>query len=108
MDSRIGNIFKDLPTDSSSEIFEVLHNSNGVTIERILSTGHVTPTDEWYDQDWDEWVILEQGKGTLEFEDGKQITLEKGDYLFIPKGKKHRVVFTADKTIWLTVNLRNG
>lgn len=108
MDSSFGNIFKNLPALSGSEIVEVLHKSNGVTIERILSNSHTTPEEEWYNQDWDEWVIMEQGKGTLEYEDGSQVTLEKGDYLLIPKGRKHRVVYTADETIWLAIHLEAG
>jgi len=105
MSSPDGNIFKNLPALSGSEIIEVLHRSNGVTIERILSNSQTTPEDEWYDQAWDEWVTMEQGKGTMEYEDGSQVTLEKGDYLLIPKGKKHRVVYTADETIWLAIHL---
>lgn len=108
MDSSIGNIFKKLPSNSSSETFEDLHKSNGVRIERIFSNSHTTPTEEWYNQDWDEWVIIEQGEGTLEYEDGTLLTLVKGDYLLIPIGRKHRVVYTADETIWLAIHLESG
>lgn len=100
-----GNIFNTLPAETDTEVFEILHQSGNTKIERILSNGEVTPEDQWYDQAWDEWVMIEQGTGILEFEDGTQRPLEKGDYMLIPKGKKHRVIFTEKDTIWLAIHL---
>lgn len=75
-------------------------------IERIISTGQVTPIGEWYNQDQDEWVILLQGDATLDYFDGSSIQLKAGDYLFIPAHQKHRVEYTSSEPpcIWLAVH----
>ncbi len=104
------NLFKHIPEDLSDEIFEDIVCSEHVRIERIISHGHTSPeqtaTDKaWYDQDEHEWVVVLSGFGELEFEDGRLIRLEKGDYLNIPAHCKHRVSATAanEPTIWLAV-----
>ena len=45
------------------------------------------------------------GYGELEFEDGKVIRLEKGDYMNIPAKQKHKVRSTSASqiTIWLAI-----
>ncbi|MFK7907223.1 MAG: hypothetical protein AB8B69_18950, partial [Chitinophagales bacterium] len=45
------------------EFFQpLLQNKNkDVLIERIISTGQITPENEWYEQAKDEWVVLLQG-----------------------------------------------
>ena len=101
----LGNIFSNLPDASAEEVFEVLHKQKGLTIERIISNGQATPEGEWFDQKSDEWVLLIDGNGVIRFEDGTEITLSKGDYLFIAKHKKHRVIHTDPNTIWLAVHM---
>ena len=61
---------------------------------RIISNGHTSPEQGWYDQDQPEWVIVLQGSGIIEFSDGKRITLHTGDYLSIPEHTLHKVVWT--------------
>ncbi len=100
-----GNLFRNLPTETDKEVFEILHQRGGTKIERILSHGEATPEGQWYDQGWDEWVIIEQGTGALEFEDGTRHHMAKGDYLLIPKNTKHRVISTETNTIWLAIHL---
>jgi cupin 2 domain-containing protein len=63
----------------------------------------------WYDQLWDEWVLLVEGCAGLEFEGESEILeLKAGDYLLIPARRRHRVAWTADRgdTIWLTVHIQ--
>jgi len=100
-----GNIF-DLPkTLPSQELVETLLNNNNILIERIVSTGQVTPPGEWYDQEQNEWLIVLQGEGELSYEDNSRIKLTVGDYLLIPAHQKHRVEYTSTEPpcIWLTV-----
>ncbi len=52
------NIFSRIPASIPDEIFETIVQNENVKIERIISDGHATPEDSWYDQDHDEWVIL--------------------------------------------------
>jgi cupin 2 domain-containing protein len=79
---------------------------NNVHIERIVSQGHTTPPEKWYDQAWDEWVIVLEGQAILVYEQSEQI-LTAGDYVFIPAHTKHRVEWTTpdSRTVWLAVHL---
>lgn len=103
-----GNILKGLPADASEEVFELLHQGKGVTIERIFSNGQATPEGEWLNQDWDEWVIVMQGKGELLYENGTKHSLRHGDFLLIPSHQKHRVTHTEPHTVWLAIHLKKG
>jgi cupin 2 domain-containing protein len=92
-----------LPT---TEQFDSLLESANFRLERIISTGQITPPGQWYDQGQDEWVILIQGEACLEFEDGSQIVLKAGDHLLIPAHQKHRVTFTScdPPCLWLALH----
>ena len=84
---------------------DILAESEGVRIERIVSHGQITPADTWYDQKESEFVLVLEGKAKLIFENGEESELFKGDYLVIPPHVKHRVSWTdpdAD-TVWLCV-----
>ncbi|MDC0610319.1 cupin domain-containing protein [Vibrio sp.] len=99
------NVFTDIPETLPQEIFQDIITTGSVRIERILSQGHVSPENGWYDQVEHEWVIVLQGEGIIEFEDGRQVTLDQGDYFNIQAHEKHRVIYTSDSetTIWLAV-----
>jgi len=99
------NIFDNIPSNIPEEIIESLIDSDGIKIERIISKGHVSPKDFWYDQDKNEFVILLKGRATLLFENDEQIILSAGDYIIIPAHKKHRVEWTVPETetIWLAI-----
>lgn len=102
------NFFSSIPEDLSREVFDEILVSGSVRIERIVSLGHTSPETGWYDQAENEWVLVLEGAGTLAFEDGLRVTLEKGDHLNIPAHTRHRVVWTdPDRpTIWLAVFYR--
>ena len=102
----MNNIFN-LPSSlPNKEIFQSIVSNDNILIEKIISTGQVTPPGEWYDQDKDEWIILLQGEAVLSYADGSQIELIAGDYLFIPAHQKHRVEDTSSTPpcIWLAVH----
>jgi cupin 2 domain-containing protein len=102
-----GNIFKGISAIIPEELFENLLVRETLKIERIISQGHCAPTGEWYDQAWDEWVLLLEGEALLGYEDGNQDKLQRGDYLFIPAHTRHRVEWTQPEvnTIWLAIHL---
>ncbi len=102
----MANIFNLPPELPAEEYFEPLVSGDNVLIERIISTGQITPVGEWYNQDRDEWVILLQGDATLGYFDGSSIQLKAGDYVFIPAHQKHRVEYTSSEPpcIWLAVH----
>ena len=97
------NIYQNLPLHLPNECVEVLQSHSTVRIERIISQGHSTPEGEWYDQREHEWVIVLQGAGMIEYENGERVTLNVGDYVYLPAHVKHRVASTLEntQTIWL-------
>jgi cupin 2 domain-containing protein len=101
--ANIFNLPSFLPNE---EIFESLVSSQTVAIERIISTGQITPAGEWYEQERDEWVIILQGKASIAYAGGATIDLIAGDYLLIPALQKHRVAYTSTDPpcIWLAIH----
>ena len=101
------NLFASLPADLENEHFDELLQTKNIRIERIVSKGHISPETGWYDQEEHEWVLVLEGAGTLLFaEDNRQVTLRKGDYLYIPAHTKHKVIWMEPEalTVWLAVH----
>lgn len=88
---------------SNSEVINTIFDGNCVKIERIVSSGQTSPDNFWYDQKQNEWVVILEGYGIIEYQDHSIIRLNKGDSLFIPAHQQHRVKETADPTIWLAI-----
>lgn len=102
------NLISDLPTKLPDELVTVLAESEHVRIERIVSTGHASDENFWYDQSEAEWVVVLQGEAKLMLADGPTQKLTPGDYLLIPPHQKHRVEWTSpdQPTVWLAVFFR--
>ncbi len=100
----LSNLFI-IPNEIPKEITEILHSNENVRIERIISNGQCSPVDFFYDQQETEWLFLLQGKAIISFKNNEKITLNKGDNLFIPAHKKHRVEKTSTNPpcIWICV-----
>ncbi|WP_152184300.1 cupin domain-containing protein [Sulfurimonas indica] len=98
------NVFTNIPSDLSQEVFETLLEADDIRIERIISYGHTSPKEGWYDQEENEWVIVLEGSATLEFID-KKVNLKKGDFINIKAHEKHKVIWTVEnkKTVWLAI-----
>ncbi|WP_243454129.1 cupin domain-containing protein [Oceanisphaera pacifica] len=94
-----------MPTDLTDEHFQDLLKTPNVRIERVVSHGNNSPTVGWYDQNEDEWVMVLQGEGWLEFTGGREVRLQVGDFIHIPAHTQHKVSHTqADGiTVWLAV-----
>lgn len=102
-----GNIRHNLPDAAAGEIIEELTAMKGdrIRFERILSEGQATPQGFWYDQAWDEWVMILAGGAELEFENPPaEETMLPGDWLLIPAHRRHRVRNTEKGTLWLAVH----
>ncbi|WP_234393365.1 cupin domain-containing protein [Francisella adeliensis] len=99
-------IFDINPENSDEEVFKELYASKNVTIEKILSYGQTTPSNEPYIQDHDEWVLIVEGSAKLKLDD-KEYSLTKGESLFVPKNVKHWVTYTENPTIWLAVHIKD-
>lgn len=100
------NIFSGIPKDLENEVFDLLIQSNTLTIERIVSKGHTSPESGWHDQKRNEWVLILKGQATLNFENQGLIDLNEGDFINIPSHKKHKVTWTdpENETIWLAIH----
>lgn len=103
--SSMDNIFSTIPENPGKELFDQVLQHGSVRIERIISKGHTSPDEGWYDQRENEWVMVLEGSGSIQFEDGREVTLGKGDYLNIPCHARHRVSWTDPDqlTVWLAV-----
>lgn len=93
----------DLAPKTQEEEVTILIDQSHVRIERIVSYGHSSPLDFFYDQEEAEWVSVLEGEAVLEFEDGSQQQLHRGDSVLLRAHQKHRVAATSDPCIWLCV-----
>jgi cupin 2 domain-containing protein len=101
------NLFAGLPAGTRSEQVDRLLTREGLTIERIVSTGQASPEGFWYEQAGAEWVVLLSGSAGVRFEDETQARpLKPGDFLDIAPQRRHRVEWTdpALPTVWLAVH----
>ncbi len=103
------NLFTDIPPNLPDELLTTLMDAANVRIERIISHGHASAADFWYDQDQHEWVILLKGSARLKIED-ETVEMKPGDFVNIPAHKKHRVEWTTpvEPTTWLAVHYGEG
>ena len=67
------NIFAEIPKNIPDELFQILVASEGIKIERIISRGHCSPKNFWYDQEKNEFVMLLKGSAVLSFEGEKNV-----------------------------------
>ena len=80
-----GNLFADVAdvsvANKGEETFSEILARPGLKIERIISQGQISPPGFWYDQAWNEWVIVLKGTATLQFEhEPAARSLGVGDY----------------------------
>jgi cupin 2 domain-containing protein len=111
MTNPLGNLFANITTNLPEELFETLVSSPGVRIERIVSQGHTSPQDYWYDQDTDEWVVLLKGAARLQFENSETpLEMNPGSHILIPAHTRHRVAWTdpTQPAIWLAVHFQHA
>ncbi|TNF01680.1 MAG: cupin domain-containing protein [Gammaproteobacteria bacterium] len=101
----VGNLFSNIPVITMDELFEDVIVTDFTRIQRIISRGQSSPEGFWYDQPENELIVIMQGRGKLEFDNGEYMTMEVGDYIAIPAHRKHRVAWTDPniETIWLAV-----
>lgn len=103
----VNNLLTRLPTARSAEAFTELLARPGVRVERIVSRGQATPADAPMVQDADEWVVLLEGAAGLRIEDSAEVVLRPGDHVWIARGQKHWVTWTAKDrpSVWLAIHL---
>ena len=103
----IANLFAGLPSAAAvDEQFADILQRPGLRIERIVSWGAASPEQGWYDQENAEWLVVLEGEAELEYPEGLKQTLVRGDSLYLPPHRLHRVLRTSSPCIWLTVHFR--
>lgn len=104
----MSNLFEPPAQPHHTELFEHICQTQAVLIERIVSYGHITPQNEWYNQDRHEWVMLLQGNATLLFDhhNGETINMQAGSHIYIAAHRLHRVIYTSTEPpcIWIAVH----
>ncbi len=99
----MSNLFEPNASDPNTEQFDTLLKTKNIHIEKITSHGQTS--DEWYEQERDEWVVILEGEGKILFEkDNRTVDLIRGEYIHIPKMKRHKVIYTMTPTIWLAIH----
>lgn len=102
-----GNLRVGLPSGAlPSESFDTLLEQKNLRIERIVSTGQITPEGEWSDSEEAEFVLLVAGEAKIRIEgEGEERSLGQGDYIVLPPHCRHRVTYTraSPPTVWLAV-----
>ena len=102
--SNMDNLLTDIPAKIPEEIFETLLTSPNLIVERIVSLGHSSPDNFWYDQNENEWVLLLKGAARLLFENvNEAFEMLPGSFINIPAHQRHRVEWTKpdEPTVWL-------
>lgn len=89
------NLFDHIKFSDLEEIEEKFFENGKVRAIRTMSLNQVT---DYMVQDEDEVVILMEGLASIETET-EIVSMKKGDFLFIPKGLRHRVI-DQDKAVW--------
>jgi cupin 2 domain-containing protein len=106
-DTRIANLLDPIdPSTASTELIELLAQGENIRVERIVSNGHSSEAEFWYDDPRVEWVTVLSGEAQLRFlVDDKLIHLHRGDHITIQPHEKHRVEWTTpdEQTVWLAI-----
>lgn len=89
------NLLDNLKFSKEEEVEEKVYEDEKVRVLRTMSLDQLT---EWMVQDEDEFVVLMEGKASIET-DREVMEMKKGDFLFIEKGLRHRVI-DQDRALW--------
>jgi cupin 2 domain-containing protein len=108
---KAGSLRDGLPDEPlNDELVDFLMESSDLRLERIVSTGQASPEGEWYDQRWDEFVVLISGAARLRIEgEDEDRALEAGDWVLLPAHCRHRVTWTQSRppTVWLAIHYQD-
>lgn len=82
------------------ELVNNLFTQGNIRVERIISTGQ---TSDWLKQQEAEWVVLLAGAAIIEYQDGRILELQAGDWVYLAPQVVHRVAYTSSEPacVWL-------
>ena len=105
----VKNLFSEIPEELRHELVQPIVAGDVIRIERIVSRGHMSREEFWYDQKESEWVVVLAGAARVVLEQPggelRSTQLGPGDHLNIPAHTRHRVAWTDPDqvTIWLAI-----
>ena len=99
----MNNIYDYELPELDSESFQTLLSHKNVEIKTIVSNTLSSP--QTFKQECDEWVVVLQGCAKIEM-DGIIHKLKKGETLFIPVNKEHKLLKTKKVVVWLAVYIK--
>ena len=107
-----GSLREGLPAEpQAEELVDILMERPGLRMERIVSTGQVTAEDQWYDQAWDEFVVVVSGAARVRIEgEADDRAMQAGDWIVLPAHCRHRVTWTQSTppTVWFAVHYKDS
>ena len=92
------DLLDNLKFSKEEEVEEKVYEDEKVRVLRTMSLDQVT---DFMIQDEDEFVVLMEGKASIET-DREVMEMKKGDFLFIEKGLRHRVI-DQDRALWFCI-----
>lgn len=107
MTGSISNLLRDLPPHGPDEAVQAVVSAGAVRVKRIVSHGHASPPEFWYDQPHHEWVVLLAGAARLGSDgEDRPVETRAGDHIAVPARTRHRVEWTTPVglTVWLAVH----
>lgn len=102
-----GSLLAPVAVTEGREFFETLVETDAFRLERIVSNSHAASSQEWLEQECDEWVVVITGSAELLFEGTPPpMRLTAGDWVRIPARVRHKVLRTdPDRdTVWLALH----
>lgn len=92
---KIFKLLKNLTFSQEEEVDQVIYEGEALKVLRTMSLNQTT---DFMVQDQDEFVVLMKGKASIETSNDL-VKMEEGDFLFIKKGVRHRVL-DQDRAVW--------
>ena len=92
---KIFKLLKNLTFSQEEEVDQVIYEDEALKVLRTMSLNQTT---DFMVQDQDEFVALMKGKASIETSNDL-VEMEEGDFLFIKKGIRHRVL-DQDRAVW--------
>ncbi len=95
--------FVQIDPSTIEEDIVTLVDNDAIRVVQIVSKGACSKRDLWYDDNFGEFIYMLKGVGVIQFEEGYDERLNKGNNIYIAPHMKHRVSYTSADAVWLCV-----
>jgi mannose-1-phosphate guanylyltransferase/mannose-6-phosphate isomerase len=87
-------------------VYKTLFKSDQTHVKTLMVKPEEQTSLQSHEKREEYWVVV-KGKGELNIEDSKKI-INPGDYVFIPKGTKHRITNTSKDELLTVIEIQLG